>query len=72
MESLTVILEPAPEGGFTAYVAEVPGVISEGATEDEAIAMVQDALHELLASYREDAIKKAPSNAIVRRLEQVA
>lgn len=72
MESLTVILEPADEGGFTAYVAEVPGAISEGATEEESIAMVQDALHELLASYREDAIRKASSNAIVRSTDQVA
>ena len=72
MESLTVILEPAEEGGFTAYIAEIPGAISEGKTEEEAISMVQDALNELLASYREDAIKKAPSNAIVRRLGLVA
>jgi predicted RNase H-like HicB family nuclease len=34
MEPLTVILEPAEEGGFTAYFAEVPGAISEGETED--------------------------------------
>jgi predicted RNase H-like HicB family nuclease len=72
MEQWTVILEPADEGGFTSYIAEVPGAISEGQTEDEAIAMALDALHELMASYREDAIKKAPSNAIVRRLDHVA
>jgi len=72
MEPLTVILEPAEEGGFTAYVAEVPGAISEGKSEAEAISLVQDALNELLASYREDAIKSASSNAIVRRLDQVA
>jgi len=34
MEPLTVIFEPAEEGGFTAYIAEVPGAISEGETED--------------------------------------
>jgi predicted RNase H-like HicB family nuclease len=72
MGPLTVILEPAEEGGFTAYIAEVPGAISEGATEAEAISMVLDALHELQASYREEAIKAAPSNAIVRCLDQVA
>jgi len=64
MEPFTVVLEPCEEGGFTAYIAEVPGAISEGSTENEAIEMVQDALKELLASYQENALKELPSNAV--------
>ncbi|MBW3569245.1 type II toxin-antitoxin system HicB family antitoxin [Candidatus Parcubacteria bacterium] len=39
-----VILEPQTEGGYTAYVPELPGCISEGGSIDEAMAMIQDAI----------------------------
>jgi predicted RNase H-like HicB family nuclease len=42
---LTAILEPAEEGGFTATLAEIKGVISEGETEEEALENLIDALH---------------------------
>ena len=72
IEPLTVIFDPAEEGGFTAYIAEVPGAILERDIEEEKSQWSFDALHKRLASYREVAIKKAPSNAIVGRIEQVA
>ena len=46
---LTIVFEPAEEGGYTAYIPEVPGAISEGETVEEAREMVLDALRELVA-----------------------
>jgi predicted RNase H-like HicB family nuclease len=48
VELVTLVFEPADEGGYSAYVAEVPGANSQGETIDEAKQMVLEALHELL------------------------
>jgi antitoxin HicB len=48
-KGLTIIFEPAEEGGYTAYIPELPGAISEGETVDEAREMVLDAARELIA-----------------------
>ncbi|MDY7011407.1 MAG: type II toxin-antitoxin system HicB family antitoxin [Planctomycetota bacterium] len=40
---LQVILEPSEEGGYTAYVPSLPGCISEGETEAEAMANIKEA-----------------------------
>jgi len=39
-----VILEPAEEGGYTVYVPSLPGCISEGETEEEAMANIKEAI----------------------------
>ena len=41
---LKIILEKSDEGGFTAYVPSLPGCISEGNTEEEAIKNIQEAI----------------------------
>ena len=46
------VLEPQPGGGFLIYVPELPGLATEGATREEAIAMLHDALPAYLASMR--------------------
>ena len=38
--TLKVVLEPSDEGGYIAYVPVLPGCISEGDTEDEALAYI--------------------------------
>lgn len=43
------------DGWILATVPELPGAISQGRTMDEARDMIQDAIRELLASYRDDA-----------------
>jgi predicted RNase H-like HicB family nuclease len=58
METVTFVFEPAEEGGFSAYVAEVPGANSQGETIEEAREMVLEALHELLQYRREKARSK--------------
>ncbi|MCK4625671.1 MAG: type II toxin-antitoxin system HicB family antitoxin [Phycisphaerae bacterium] len=40
---LQVILEPSDEGGYTAYIPSLPGCISEGETEAEALANIKEA-----------------------------
>lgn len=54
------MFEPAEEGGFSAYVAEVPGANSQGETIEEAREMVLEALHELLI-YRREKARAKPS-----------
>ncbi len=44
-----VILEPQPDGGYTAYVPSLPGCISEGDDRDQALGNIREAI----ALYRE-------------------
>ncbi|HVL38408.1 MAG TPA: type II toxin-antitoxin system HicB family antitoxin [Fimbriimonadaceae bacterium] len=67
MQSLTLVFEKAEEGGYSAYVAEIPGANSQGETLEEARQMVLEALHELLDYRREKARAKVSTV-----LEQVA
>ena len=41
---LKVVLEPSDEGGFTVYVPALPGCISEGETEKEAMSNIREAI----------------------------
>lgn len=41
---LEVVLEPSDEGGYTVYVPSLPGCISEGDTEQEALDNIQEAI----------------------------
>lgn len=45
--SYRLIIEPLPEeegGGFLAVVPDLPGCMSDGATQEEAVANVRDAI----------------------------
>ena len=50
---LKIVLEPSEEGGFTVYVPSLPGCISEGDTEEEALKNIREAI-ELYLSPTED------------------
>lgn len=65
---LTIVFEPAEEGGYTAYIPEVPGAISEGETIDEAREMVLDALKELVTFRREQAMKSKGAATHIERI----
>jgi predicted RNase H-like HicB family nuclease len=39
-----VVLEPSEDGGFTVYVPSLPGCISEGDTEEEALSNIHEAI----------------------------
>ncbi len=57
-QRITVVFEPGEEGGYTAFIPEVPGAVSEGETIEEAREMVLDALRELTQYRREVALKR--------------
>ncbi|MDE2474988.1 MAG: type II toxin-antitoxin system HicB family antitoxin [Alphaproteobacteria bacterium] len=57
----TVVLEPQEEGGYTVLVPALPEVVTEGDTEDEALANAEDAIRLALA-YRQDHGMAIPSD----------
>ncbi len=52
----TVILEPDAEAGYTAFCPSLPGVVTEGETVEEALAMARDAITGYLESLRKDGL----------------
>ena len=62
---LRIILEPCKEGGYTAFIPEIPGAISEGETPEEARSMVLDAMRELMTYRREKALQHLAVGAVV-------
>ncbi|MDQ2735570.1 MAG: type II toxin-antitoxin system HicB family antitoxin [Pseudomonadota bacterium] len=48
-----VILISQPEGGYVATVPELPNVVTEGETREEAIEMARDAIEGYLATMRD-------------------
>jgi predicted RNase H-like HicB family nuclease len=63
---LRVVLEPSDEGGFTVYVPSLPGCISEGETEKEALANIREAIELYLEPVDDDLTRK--EGAKVREL----
>jgi predicted RNase H-like HicB family nuclease len=49
-----VLLEPSDEGGYTVAVPGLPGCISEGATKDEALANIREAIELYLEPVEDD------------------
>jgi antitoxin HicB len=49
----SVVLEPQEEGGFTVLVPALPEVVTEGDSEEEALANAEEAVRAILA-YRRD------------------
>ena len=41
--SYKIVLERSPEGGYVAYLPELPGCITQGDTVEEALTMLEDA-----------------------------
>ncbi|MDQ2079099.1 type II toxin-antitoxin system HicB family antitoxin [Xanthobacteraceae bacterium Astr-EGSB] len=60
--SFSVVLEPQEDGGFTVLVPALPEVVTEGDTEEEAIANAEEAIRAVLA-YRRDRGLAIPSDA---------
>jgi len=51
---LKVVLEPSEEGGFTAYVPSLPGCISEGASREDALKNIKEAVELYLEPVDDD------------------
>ncbi len=51
--NLTAVFIEAPEGGYTVFLEEFPGVTSQGETQEEARANLHVALEEVLEANKE-------------------
>ena len=60
--SYSVILEPQEGGGFTVLVPALPEVVTEGETEQEALANVEEAIRAIL-EYRQEQGMTPPSDS---------
>lgn len=60
----TVVYTPVEDGWIMAQVPELPGAVTQGRDMDEAREMIHEAVELLLQSYRDNAVKGAPSGAI--------
>jgi antitoxin HicB len=60
--SYSVILEPQEGGGFTVLVPALPEVVTEGETEQEALANAEEAIRAIL-EYRQEQGLAPPSDS---------
>jgi predicted RNase H-like HicB family nuclease len=60
----TVVYQPIEDGWIMATIPELPGAVTQGRTMKEAREMIKEAVALLLESYRKNAAKEAPSNAV--------
>lgn len=63
-----VLYQPIEDGWIMATVPELPGAVTQGKDLNEARAMIKEAVELLLESYRANAAKDAPGNAIWEKL----
>lgn len=60
----TAIIEPAPEGGYWAICAEVPGANGQGETVEEAKESLRRAIELILEDRKADILRGLPDDAI--------
>lgn len=61
-----VVLEPSGDGGYTISVPTLRGCVSEGATEDEALENIRDAITTWHATWNDIAAER---HGLVRQVE---
>ena len=61
---LTAIIEAAPEGGFWAICAEVPGANGQGETIEETKESLRQAIKMILEDRKADILRGLPEEAI--------
>ena len=68
----TAVFEPVAEGGYAAYVEEIPGVNTQGETLEEARENLREALEMVLEVRRELAEEQQAGRAVIRETIQLA
>jgi len=58
INTFTAVFEEAEEGGYIAYVAEVPGATTQGETLEEARENLREAIELVLETNREMALEQ--------------
>ena len=51
---LKIVLQPSDDGGFTVYVPSLPGCVSEGETEQEALKNIRETIELYLEPVDDD------------------
>ena len=69
--TLTAVFEPAAEGGFIAFVEELPGANTQGETLDEARENLAEAVALILEANREAAEKAIAGRPVIREALRV-
>ncbi|MEW5937519.1 MAG: type II toxin-antitoxin system HicB family antitoxin [Candidatus Thermoplasmatota archaeon] len=65
---LKIVLEKSDEGGYTVYVPSLPGCISEGDTEEEALANIKEAIALYLEPIEDDILSIHAHRPIVKEI----
>jgi predicted RNase H-like HicB family nuclease len=63
---LTAVFEEAPEGGYVAWVEELPGANTQGETHEEARENLKEAIEMILEYNRERAEKEIFGMKVIR------
>ena len=63
---LTAVFEEAEEGGYVAYVEEIPGVNTQGETLEEARENLKDALKLMLETNKETTEKEIAGRKVLK------
>ena len=62
----TAVFKPAPEGGYVAFVEELPGANTQGETLDEARANLREAVELVIEANRAIAIEDLAGAEVIR------
>jgi predicted RNase H-like HicB family nuclease len=62
-----VVLEPSEDGGFTVFVPSLPGCVSEGESQEDALSNIQEAISLYLEPVEDDLL--FDEKAQVREIE---
>lgn len=63
-KEMEVILEPNDEGGYTARIPSIPAVVSKGATIDEVINNLKEAIRAYLEKVMEQVLANAKNEGL--------
>jgi predicted RNase H-like HicB family nuclease len=69
---LTAVFEEAEEGGYIAFIEELPGVNTEGETLEESKVNLLEALELVLKSQRELSEKELSNRKVIKELLEFA
>ena len=68
INTFTAVFEEAEEGGYIAYIAEVPGATTQGETLEEARANLREAIELVLETNREMALEQHEGRGRIQEL----
>ena len=69
LREYTVVYQTIEDGWVMATVPELPGAVTQGEDVEEAREMIKEAIALVVQSYRENAAKDAPGNAMWETLQ---